>query len=69
MLHVTKCSIYVCTDLALADLGVGAGSAHRTGGLRLSNIIGILPKKVKTMWFIGVEVKHEARLKHLCYTP
>ena len=68
MLHVTKCSIYVCTDLALADLGEGAGSAHRTGGLRLSNTTGrILPKKKKkTMGFIGFEVKHEARLKHLC---
>ena len=55
MLHVTK----------WAPLGKGAGSAHRTGGLRLSNTIGILPKKkIKTMWLIGVEVKHEARLKH-----
>ena len=47
MLHVTKCSSYVCTDLAWADLGEGAGSAHRTGDLRLSNTTGILQKKKK----------------------
>ena len=56
MLHVTTCSSYVCTDLAWADLGEGAGSAHRTGGLRLSNTTGlILPKKKKkdyvVYWF------------------
>ena len=50
MLHVTKCSIYVCTDLAWAPLGEGAGSAHPTGGLRLSNTTGrILPKKKKRL--------------------
>ena len=32
--------------------------------LRLSNTTGILPKKQKTLCFIGAEVKHETRLKN-----
>ena len=32
--------------------------------LRLSNTTAIVPKK--TVWFVGVEVKHETRLKNLC---
>ena len=36
MLHVTKCSIYVCADLAWADLGGGCrGCASLRASLRV----------------------------------
>ena len=50
-------------------LGVGAGGAHPPPHLRddpwLSNTTGILPKK--TLWFIGVEVKHDINVKCKCH--
>ena len=34
--------------------------------LRLSTVIRQKKKKKKTLWFIGVEIKYETRLKNLC---
>ena len=50
---------------------VQEGYAHHTPApppdFRLSITTGILQKDInKTLWFIGVEVKHETRLKNLC---
>ena len=49
-------------------MSVRCGSRGRVQGLRTpppSNTTGILQKE-KNILFIGVEVKHETRLKNLC---
>ena len=39
---------------------IGLSNGHNTGAdLQFSNTTGILQKKQKTMWFIGVEVEQE----------
>ena len=47
--------------LVVSDFSCRGGSRGRVQGVRLwfSNTTGILQKKKKTMWFIGVEVEQE----------
>ena len=58
--------------------GEGAGGAHPTPAPEMNcgfliqlriQLVFCRKKEKKALWFIGVEVKHETRLKSLCYTP
>ena len=58
--------LFFATNAEKPYAGADLRGGCRGVDLRLFNTTGILQKKKKTFWFMGVEVKHETRLKNLC---